>query len=246
VTPRAAPTPAGLPGQAPARKLHPGLLLALVAAAALSLWSLAMPEDDEPQALARPGAAGPGVRDGASGGWGPGSGSARTPLAAAAGARAFGAAAAPPVTAAALQAQAERWSQRADWPPLSEPARLAWGPPPPPPPPAAEREAAPPPPPTAPPFPYQLVGRWQEEAAPANNESAAAPHADRAGAADRAEAPPAAGRVKAVVAGPQATWVLGPGEVIDGQWRIDQIGPRSLQLTYLPLQLPQTVAMKTP
>ena len=52
--------------------------------------------------------------------------------------------------------------------------------------------------------------------------------------------------VKAVIAGPQATWVLAAGEVIDGQWRIDRIDPRGLTLTYLPLQLPQTVAMKTP
>jgi hypothetical protein len=49
-----------------------------------------------------------------------------------------------------------------------------------------------------------------------------------------------------VVAGPQSTWVLAEGQVIEGQWRVDQIRDRQMQLTYLPFQQVQTVAMQTP
>lgn len=49
-----------------------------------------------------------------------------------------------------------------------------------------------------------------------------------------------------VVAGPQSTWVLAEGQVIEGQWRVDQIRERQMQLTYLPYQQVQTVAMQTP
>jgi hypothetical protein len=44
---------------------------------------------------------------------------------------------------------------------------------------------------------------------------------------------------RAVIAGPQRTWVLGAGDVLDGQWRLDTLGERQLGFTYLPLQ--QTV-----
>lgn len=44
---------------------------------------------------------------------------------------------------------------------------------------------------------------------------------------------------RAVIAGPQRTWVLRVGEVLDGQWRLDTLGERQLGFTYLPLQ--QTV-----
>lgn len=50
----------------------------------------------------------------------------------------------------------------------------------------------------------------------------------------------------AVVSGPQSTWVLAEGQVIEGQWRVDQIRERQMQLTYLPYQQVQTVAMQTP
>lgn len=87
-------------------------------------------------------------------------------------------------------------------------------PPPPPPKPVA------PPPPQAPRFPYAWLGRFNDE-----------PGAERA-------------VQRAVIEGPQRTWVVGTGEVIDGQWRVDQIQERSLRLTYLPLQQAQTVAMR--
>jgi len=49
---------------------------------------------------------------------------------------------------------------------------------------------------------------------------------------------------RAVVAGPSSTWVLKEGDVIEGQWRVDRIDNHTMLLTYLPLKLPQTVAMK--
>ena len=50
----------------------------------------------------------------------------------------------------------------------------------------------------------------------------------------------------AVVAGPQTTWVLAEGQVIEGQWRVEHIRDRQMQLIYLPLNQAQTVAMQTP
>ncbi|MGH6645584.1 hypothetical protein [Aquabacterium sp.] len=87
---------------------------------------------------------------------------------------------------------------------------------PPPPPPAPVVTAEPPPPPMAPPFPHAWVGRFDDEAQ------------------------------RAVLTGGDATWVVAVGDVIDGQWRIDQIQERQMSLTYLPLQQRQTIAMKSP
>lgn len=247
---------------APARRLRPGLLVALLAVAALTLWSLSLPGDEgddgqaaRPTAHTRPADA-QSARTAPSGAAsreaGPTDGWARDPRSRSSiGSRgnAHGerlSAGAVAELQAGVRRDTARWSARADWPALGDAARAAWGPPPPPPLPAATRAQEPPPPPVAPPFPYQLVGRWEEPGAalasadgPAARERPPAP----AGAAPR---PSAAMTIKAVIAGPQATWVLGAGEVIDGQWRIERVGPRSLELTYLPLQLPQTVAMKTP
>lgn len=258
---------------APARRLRPGLLVALLAVAGLTLWSLSLPGDegdDGPAARptaatrpadalsARPASSGAASRQaGATDGWANGP-VKRTSIGSSIGSSSGlkgNARGERPSAAAVAELQAgvrrdtARWSARADWPSLGDAARAAWGPPPPPPPPpAAARADEPPPPPVAPPFPYQLVGRWEEPGAalagadaPAARERPPAPAP--AGAAPR---PSAATTIKAVIAGPQATWVLAAGEVIDGQWRIDRVGPRGLELTYLPLQLPQTVAMKTP
>ena len=70
------------------------------------------------------------------------------------------------------------------------------------------------PPPMAPPFPYAWVGRFVDEAP------------------------------RAVIAGPNGTWVLRQGEVIEGQWRLGAIGERQLTVTFLPLSQDQTVALK--
>ena len=59
-------------------------------------------------------------------------------------------------------------------------------------------------PPTAPPVAYQLLGRMDE-----------------------------AGRPRIVLSNAKRTLVLGVGEVIDQQWRIDAIGPTGAQLTWL-------------
>lgn len=50
----------------------------------------------------------------------------------------------------------------------------------------------------------------------------------------------------AVVSGPRSTWVLAPGQVVDGVWRVDTIDEHRMQLTFLPLKQAQTVVMQTP
>lgn len=103
-------------------------------------------------------------------------------------------------------------------------------PPAPPPPPVLAQQDAPPPPPMAPRFPHAWVGRFNDE-----------PIALAAGAASD---PAKAGIARAVLTGPQSTWVVRAGDVIEGQWRVDRIQDRTMSLTYLPLQQQQTIAMR--
>lgn len=91
--------------------------------------------------------------------------------------------------------------------------------PPPPPPPKQDRPAEVVP--MAPPFPHQWVGRFDDEASPGSKPLR-----------------------RAVISGSVSTWVVREGDVIEGQWRVDQIQERLVRLTYLPLQQSQTVAMK--
>lgn len=94
----------------------------------------------------------------------------------------------------------------------------AWAgvlPPPPPPVSAVPVVLPPPPPPVAPRFPHPWVGRFNDEALR-----------------------------RAVLSGPQSTWVVSEGDVIEGQWRVDAIRDRRMTLTYLPLNQQQTVGMK--
>lgn len=102
-------------------------------------------------------------------------------------------------------------AERGAWAPAAESQFAAWAPPAPPPPPPAP---PPPPPaePVAPPFPYQLIGRLVE----------------------------AEGAV-ALLSSPAKTLAVKTGEVIDGQWRVDQIHERGLNLTWLPAKLTQSV-----
>ena len=104
-------------------------------------------------------------------------------------------------------------SARNGWPALDAQARSAWGE-------AAPVAAAPPPPtppadapppPAAPPFPYQLVGRLTD------------------------------GTSRAILNNAQRSAVVGVGEVVDGQWRVDAIDAAGLRLTYLPLGRSQLV-----
>ncbi|MCV2367311.1 hypothetical protein [Roseateles oligotrophus] len=72
-------------------------------------------------------------------------------------------------------------------------------------------------PPAAPPLAYQLVGRMDE-----------------------------AGRPRIVLSNAQRTLVLGVGELIDQQWRIDAIGPAGAQLTWLAGGQKQNLAFSSP
>lgn len=136
---------------------------------------------------------------------------------------------APEATGAWLVNRVQAWQARRAEVEALPPARAmttaapsAWSaamPPPPPQPPTQSRtaDAAP----VAPPFPHQWVGRFDDEASGSSK---------------------ALRRV--VISGPVSTWVAREGDVIEGQWRIDQIQERLIRLTYLPLQQSQTVAMK--
>lgn len=103
----------------------------------------------------------------------------------------------------------------------------------PPPPPrvvVADVPPPPPPPPMAPRFPHAWVGRFNDEAV--------------ASAASGASSPAHQVIARAVLTGPQSTWVVRAGDVIEGQWRVDRIQDRTMSLTYLPLQQQQTVVMR--
>jgi hypothetical protein len=130
-------------------------------------------------------------------------------------------------TNAAAQAEAKADAAAPlDWAPVARPAWAqlpaddaqfaAWSPPPPPP--APPFVAPPPPPPAAPqapPFPYQLIGRLVE--------------------GDQAQI---------LLAGPSSTLAVRVGDVVDGQWRVDQINERGLNLTWLPAKLNQTIGFR--
>ncbi|MCE4556954.1 hypothetical protein [Pelomonas cellulosilytica] len=110
---------------------------------------------------------------------------------------------------------------RGDWPTLDPLAQAAWGDAAPAtvaatPPPAAAAPDEPPPPPSAPPFPYQLVGRLTD------------------------------GASRAVLNNAQRSAVVGAGEVVDGAWRVDAVEPGGLRLTYLPLGQAQFVPFASP
>jgi len=81
----------------------------------------------------------------------------------------------------------------------------SWNPPPPAPS-AAEAQAAPPPPPTAPPLPFQFLGK---------------------AAAD--------GQWEVYLGRGEQTYVVTKGTQIDGTYRVDAIAPPNLTMTYLPM-----------
>jgi hypothetical protein len=123
--------------------------------------------------------------------------------------------------ASANDAPAPAWSlaERAPWPEASGTQLAAWSPPPPPPPPpvaAAPVTPVDPGPPPAPPFPYQLIGRMEEAGAPA----------------------------QALLASGNRSLAAKAGDVIDGQWRVDSVGPNGLALTWLPGQQTQTLTFR--
>lgn len=110
---------------------------------------------------------------------------------------------------------------RAAWADVPASQLAAWQPPPPPPPPPAPPPVAapPPPPPVAPPPPYQMIGRVVE------GEGAKAVEV-------------------ALLTGPNKALSARRGDVIDGQWRVEQVSDSGVRLTWLPGQLPQNIVFK--
>ena len=125
-------------------------------------------------------------------------------------------AASAPAASAAVSAPArEPWAE-------APPEQLAaWQPPPPPPPPPAPPPPAPapPPPPMAPPLPYQMIGRVVE------GEGAKAVEV-------------------ALLTGPNRALSVKRGDVIDGQWRVEQVSTSGITLTWLPAKLPQNIVFR--
>lgn len=131
------------------------------------------------------------------------------------------AAAAPPeraVTAGQKAADAARPAGRQPWA-EAEPGQLAaWQPPPQPPAPPPQA-IAPAPPPVAPLPPYQMIGRLVDSAGGQATEVA-------------------------LLSGPNKSLSVKRGDVIDGQWRVEQVSPQGVSLTWLPARLPQNIIFK--
>jgi len=85
--------------------------------------------------------------------------------------------------------------------------------PPAPPPPVASKPL-PPPPPVAPPLPFQFLGKKLED-----------------------------GRWEIYLDAAEQTLIAHQGDTLLGRYRVDEIRPPNLQLTYLPLNQPQTLAI---
>ncbi len=105
--------------------------------------------------------------------------------------------------------------ERAPWPAPPQAQLAAWAPPAPPPAPPAPPSLGvrdEPQAPVAPSFPYQLIGRLEE-----------------------------GGVSRALLAGGSRSLSAKAGDVIDGQWRVEQVRPSGLSLIWLPGQQPQTI-----
>lgn len=126
-----------------------------------------------------------------------------------------------PVAAPTTVAPAPVDGARQPWAEVAAAQLAAWQPPPPPPPPPAPPPiaAAPPPPPVAPPAPYQMIGRVIE------GEGAKAVEV-------------------ALLTGPNKALSAKRGDVIDGQWRVEQVTDSGVRLTWLPGQLPQNIVFR--
>lgn len=124
-------------------------------------------------------------------------------------------------SAVSASASAPVAAAREAWAEVPPEQLAAWQPPPPPPPPPAAAPAppAPPPPPTAPPLPYQMIGRVVEGEGAKTVEVA-------------------------LLAGPNRALSVKRGDVIDGQWRVEQVSTQGISLTWLPAKLPQNIAFR--
>ena len=106
--------------------------------------------------------------------------------------------------------------QRPPWAPVAESQFAAWSPPPPPPAPRVVNSPPPPPAaPVAPAFPYQIIGSLRDGVG-----------------------------TQVFLAGPNRSLNARAGEVIDGQWRVDQVSATGLSLTWLPAQIKQQIAFR--
>jgi hypothetical protein len=47
-----------------------------------------------------------------------------------------------------------------------------------------------------------------------------------------------------LLAGPNSALSVRRGDVIDGQWRVEQVSTRGVSLIWLPAQLPQNIVFK--
>ena len=130
-----------------------------------------------------------------------------------------------PAPAGPQAAQASQASQggnaRQPWAEASPAQLAAWQAPPLPPPPPVPRSTAavPPPPPMAPPLPYQMIGRVVE--------------------AEGGQAVEVA-----LLSGPNSALSVKRGDLIDGQWRVEQVSASGVSLTWLPARLPQNLVFR--
>lgn len=90
---------------------------------------------------------------------------------------------------------------------------MTWHVPPPPPPPKPASKPLPPPPPQAPPMPFAFMGRYEEGGV----------------------------RIILLVKGDRI-YTVSEGDVIDNTYRVERLAGGQLELTYLPLDIKQTIS----
>jgi hypothetical protein len=117
----------------------------------------------------------------------------------------------------ALRVELERL-KRADAQAAADPkvgnafSAISWYVPPPPPPPPPPRKPEPPPPPTAPPMPYSYLGRYEEGGT----------------------------RIIMLLRG-ERIYTVSEGDVIENTYRVERLTRGRLEMTYLPLDIRQTI-----
>lgn len=90
---------------------------------------------------------------------------------------------------------------------------MTWHVPPPPPPTKSQTRPLPPPPPTAPPMPFSFMGRYEEGGT----------------------------RIILLVKGDRI-YTVSEGDVIDSTYRVERMAAGQLELTYLPMNIKQTIS----
>lgn len=90
---------------------------------------------------------------------------------------------------------------------------ISWYVPPPPPPPPPSPKPVPPPPPTAPPLPYSYLGRYVED-----------------------------GKLVILLVRSERIYTVSEGEVIENTYRVERLARGWLEMTYLPLNIKQTLS----